>query len=106
MAYEQAKGLLIALRELGIQIDRLDEAGNGLVFLFTVPKSSTQRDANGEEMSGKHLASIVKYRLEKMGMVFSDIRYHIRDEHWDDEKRATAREEAYRDVGYKGGTRR
>jgi hypothetical protein len=36
-----------------------------------------------------------------MGMVFTDIRYHIRDEHWDKAKAEIAKRAAYKDMGYK-----
>ena len=52
-------------------------------------------------MSGKHLASRVKYTLEEMGMVFSDCRYGIRDECWTKDKAEFAKKMAYKDMGYK-----
>lgn len=80
------KGMIVGFAEMGIIIDHSDETDDGVILLFTVPKSSYRIDANGIEMSGKHLASRLKQTFEEMGMKFVDIRYGIRDEHWDEAK--------------------
>lgn len=95
------KAMLITYAQMGVQIDKFDNTDAGIIFLFTVPKSSWECDASGKEMSGKHLASRVKHTLEDMGMVFADIRYAIRNEHWDRIKSETAKTQAYQDMGYK-----
>ena len=95
------KAMLITYAEMGVQIDKMEDTDDGIIFLFTVPKSSWEYDVKGREMSGKHLASRVKYTLEDLGMVFVDIRYHIRDEHWSREKADEAKQQAYKDMGYK-----
>lgn len=93
--------MYLTIMEEGVQIDRFDNTDNGIVFLFTVPKSSYQHDAHGKEMSGKHLASRVKHMYEDMGVKFADIRYGIRDEHWNELKAAAAKQAAYSHLGYK-----
>lgn len=94
------KAMLITWASLGVQVDRFDDTDDGVIFLFTVPQSSYERGADGEEMSGKHLASRVKTTLEKMGMKFADIRYGIRDEYWDKTKAENAQKAVYKDLGY------
>lgn len=95
------KAMLITYAQMGVKIDQLEDTDDGIIFLFTVPKTSWEFDANGKEMSGKHLASRVKHTLEEMGMVFCDIRYGIRNEHWDKSKGDAAKAEAFKDMGYK-----
>lgn len=95
------RAMLITYAEMGVVIDKFGDIDEGVILLFTVPKSSYQLDAKGEQMAGKHLASRVKHTLEDMGMAFSDIRYHIRDEHWDTAKAEAAKRAAYKDMGYK-----
>lgn len=93
--------MLITYAQMGVKIDRLEDTDDGIIFLFTVPKYSWEFDAHGKEMSGKHLASRVKETLEEMGMVFVDIRYGIRNEHWDKTKGDAAKNEALKDMCYK-----
>jgi hypothetical protein len=95
------KAMLITYAQMGVKIDRLEDTDDGIIFLFTVPKTSWEFDAKGKEMSGKHLASRVKHTLEDMGMVFVDIRYGIRNEHWDKAKGDAAKNEMLKDMGYK-----
>lgn len=95
------QAMLITYAEMGVVIDKFEDTDAGIVLLFTVPKSSYHIGANNREMSGKHLASRVKTTLEEMGMVFADIRYRIRDEHWDKTKAEIAKRAAYKDMGYK-----
>lgn len=93
--------MLVTYAQMGVKIDRLEDTDDGIIFLFTVPKSSWEFDVHGKEMSGKHLASRVKETLEDMGMIFADIRYGIRNEHWDKTKGDAAKNEALTDMGYK-----
>lgn len=95
------QAMLITYAEMGVKIDMFDNTDKGVVLLFTVPKSSYEIDANGEEMSGKHLASRVKHTLEKVGVKFADIRYSVRDENWDKAKAEETKRMAYKDMGYK-----
>ena len=95
------EAILITYAEMGVVIDKFNNTNKGIILLFTVPKSSYHIGANGLEMSGKHLASRVKQTLEEMGIVFADIRYHIRDENWDTTKAQMAKRMAYKDMGYK-----
>jgi hypothetical protein len=95
------QAMLITYAEMGVVIDKFDDVDEGVILLFTVPKTSYNIDAKGEQMAGKHLASRVKHTLEDFGMVFADIRYHVRDEHWDKTKAEIAKRAAYKDMGYK-----
>jgi hypothetical protein len=95
------QAMLITYAEMGVQIDRFDNTDAGVVLLFTVPKHSYHKGINDIEMSGKHLASRVKHTLEKMGVIFADCRYGIRDEYWNENKAEIAKKMAYKDMGYK-----
>lgn len=95
------QAMLITFAELGVRIDKLDNTDKGIVLLFTVPKNSYHKNVDNIEMSGKNLASIMKHKLEGMGIVFADCRCKIRDEYWDEEKSKFARRMAYKDMGYK-----
>ena len=95
------QAILITYAEMGVVIDKFEDVDDGVILLFTVPKSSYNIDAKGEQIAGKHLASMVKTTLEEMGMVFADIRYHIRNEYWDKTKAETVKRAAYKDMGYK-----
>ena len=96
-----SQAMLIAYAEMGIIIDKFDDTDAGVILLFTVPKTSYHIGADNKEMAGGHLASRVKTTLEKMGVVFADIRYYVRDEHWTKDKADTAKRVAYKDMGYK-----
>ena len=95
------KAMFIALYQMGVQVDHFEDTDDGIIFLFSVPKTSYEHDANGKEMSGKHLASVIKLKYEVMGMRFADIRYGVRNEHWDKTKAEAAKKTAYRELGYK-----
>lgn len=95
------KAMLITLAEMGVKIDRFDNTDEGIVLLFTVPKSSHYKGANDIEMAGKHLAKRVKDAFESMGVVFTDCRYRIRDEVWTKDTAEFAMKMAYKNMGYK-----
>ena len=95
------EAMLITYAEMGVQIDRFENTDIGIILLFTVPKNSYHKDGNDIEMSGKHLASRIKYTLEKLGVVFADCRYGIRDEYWTEDMAKFAKKKAYKDMGYK-----
>lgn len=95
------QAILISYAGYGIQIHKFDNTDEGIILLFSVPKSSYHKGANGIEMSGKYLAQRVKRTLEEMGLVFADCRYKTRDEHWNEDMAKIASEMAYKDMGYK-----
>jgi len=95
------QAMFIVFSEFGVIFDKIDNTDAGVIMRFTVPKSSYCKDAHDFEMSGKHLASVVKHKLEDMKIIFSDIRYHIREEDWTREKANIARRNAYKELGYK-----
>ena len=94
-------GMLITFAGMGIVVDHFANTDAGVELLFTVPRTSYEKDVEGKEMAGKHLASRVKHSLERFGVVFSDIRYHIREDAWTPEKREMAERMARKDMGYK-----
>lgn len=87
-----SKAILITFAGFGIEIEDAEPVAGSEAILcyFSVPKSSTHLDANGKEMSGKHLASRFKHTLEEMGIEFADCQYRIRDEHWTEKDRERA----------------
>lgn len=95
------RAVLITYAELGVQIDKCDNTDAGIVLLFSVPKSSYHKGANGIEMSGKHLALRIRQTLEEMGVVFVACKYKIRDECWNEDMAELAKKAAYKDMGYK-----
>lgn len=95
------QAMIITYAEMGVQIDKFDNTDAGVILLFTVPKNSYLKGIHNIEMSGKHLASRVKTTLEEMGMVFTDCRYHIRDEYWSEDMAKLAKKMAYKNIGYK-----
>ena len=95
------QAMLITYAELGVQIDKFDNTDAEIILLFSVPKNSYHKGANGIEMSGKYLAQRVKKTLEEMGIVFADCRYKTRDEYWNEDMAKLARKMAYKDMGYK-----
>lgn len=94
------KAMLITYAEMGVQIDRFENTDRGVILLFTVPKKSYQK-FNNTEMAGKHLASRIKHTLEKMGVIFADCRYGIRDVTWSENDAEIAKRMAYKNMGYK-----
>lgn len=96
-----AKSMLIVFAEMGVQIDKFDNTDEGIILLFTVPKSSYRKGANDVEMADEHLAKRVKKAFKGMGVVFADCRYRTRDEVWTEEKAKLAKRAAYKDLGYK-----
>lgn len=80
------KGIVLGLRSLGVQIDKLTEDENGMILYFSVPKTSHSRNVHGQEMAGNVLAKRVKETLTMIGVTFSICKYKIRDEDWTIEK--------------------
>ena len=95
------QAMLITFAEMGVQIDRFDNTDEGIVLLFSVPKSSYRIGVNDNEMSGEHLAKRVKKLMKATGVVFADCRYKTRDEDWTKDKAEFAKKMAYKDMGYK-----
>lgn len=45
------QAMLITYAEMGVVIDKFEDVDDGVILLFTVPKSSYNIDAKGEQMA-------------------------------------------------------
>lgn len=89
-----AKGMIIAFRGLGIEIENWIDTPEGVpVIYISVPRESTDVGPTGMALAGKKLADRVFTKLNEMGAV-CQIKFKIRDEVWTKEKRLLAEEVA------------
>ena len=87
-----AKGMVIAFRGLGIQIENWIDTPEGEPIIYiSVPKETTDIGPDGLGLAGKKLADRVFTKLNEMGAV-CQIKFKIRDEVWTKEKRLLAEE--------------
>ena len=87
-----AKGMMIAFRGLGIEIENWVDTPEGVpVIYISVPKESTDVGPTGIALAGKKLADRVFTKLNEMGAV-CQVKFKIRDEVWTKEKRLLAEE--------------
>lgn len=85
-----AKGMMIAFRGLGIQIeDWVDTATTTTVYI-SVPKETTDTGPTGVALAGKALADRMLTKMRDMGAENLQIKFKIRDEVWTREKRLAA----------------
>lgn len=78
---------------LGVEICSIKESTDALVLYISVPKDSTDLRANhssGNKMVGSFLAKRLKETLVEMGVKRLSVKYKIRDEVWNADKRQTA----------------
>ncbi|MGN0245746.1 MAG: hypothetical protein ACI4DK_07255 [Lachnospiraceae bacterium] len=75
---------------LGIIIDKIDETFDDLIIYISVPKNTTI----ASDLYGDKLAKRLKETLTEMGVKRLTVKYKIRDEVWNTEKRAAAEIEA------------
>lgn len=61
--------MLITYAEMGVVIDKFEDVDDGVILLFTVPKSSYNIDAKGEQMAGKPCV----WRLPTFAIIFEMI---------------------------------
>ena len=84
------EAMLITWAGLGIIIDNEIENQENYTIYISVPKSSYDRNVNGEEMSGAFLAKRIKETLAEMGVKRLTVKYKVRDEVWTETKRQEA----------------
>lgn len=93
-----AKGMVLAFRGLGIQIENWIDDPSGPIIYISVPKDSTDTGPGGLALAGKKLADRVFTKMNEMG-ANCQIKFKIRDEIWSREKRlmaeTLAKEEMY-----------
>ena len=87
-----AKGMMIAFRGLGIQIeDWVDTAATTTIYI-SVPKETTDTGPTGVALAGKALADRMLTKMRDMGANNLAIKFKIRDEVWTREKCIEAEE--------------
>lgn len=84
------KAMYITWRGLGIEICNVKETEDSLTLYISVPKDTDHLNAYGQKMSGEFLAKRIKETLTEMGVKRLSVKYKIRDEVWDDNKRKLA----------------
>ncbi len=84
-----AKGMIIAFRGLGIQIENWIDDPNGPIIYISVPKESIDNGPDGISLAGKQLADRVFTKMNEIG-AHCQIKFKIRDEIWTKEKRLEA----------------
>lgn len=82
-----AKGMTIAFRGLGINIEDWKQVNSDEVIYISVPKESTDVGPNGTSLAGKKLADRMFTKSKEMGADNLQIKFKIRDEVWTKEKR-------------------
>lgn len=93
MNYElMAKGMMIAFRGLGIQIDDWIDTSTNTTIYISVPKETTDTGPTGVALAGKALADRMLTKMRDMGAENIQIKFKIRDEVWTREKRIEAEE--------------
>lgn len=91
--------MYITWRGLGIEICNIKETVDSLTLYVSVPKDTDHLNVHGEKMAGAFLAKRLKETLTEMGVKRLSVKYKIRDEVWDNNKRKlaeiAARQELY-----------
>lgn len=87
-----AKGMMIAFRGLGIQIEDWVDTATSTTIYISVPKETTDTGPTGVALAGKALADRMLTKMRDMGAENLQIKFKIRDEVWTREKRIEAEE--------------
>ena len=87
-----AKGMLIAFRGLGIQIEDWVDTATTTTIYISVPKETPDTGPTGVALAGKALADRLLTKMRDMGANNLAIKFKIRDEVWTREKRIEAEE--------------
>lgn len=87
-----AKGMMIAFRGLGIQIEDWVDTVTTTRIYISVPKETTDTGPTGINLAGKALADRMLTKMREMGAENLEIKFKIRDEVWTREKRVEAEE--------------
>lgn len=87
-----AKGMMIAFRGLGVQIEDLVDTPAGTTIYISVPRATTDTGPSGVNLAGKALADRVLTLMRDMGAENLQIKFKSRDEVWTREKRVEAEE--------------
>ena len=87
-----AKGMMIAFRGLGIQIEDWVDTATTTTIYISVPKETTDTGPTGVALAGKALADRMLTKMRDIGAENLQIKFKIRDEIWTREKRIEAEE--------------
>ena len=89
---------LITWAEMGITVDKKVETDTSYSLYISVPEHSYNKDVDGNEMAGKHLATRIKTTLTEMGVQNLSVMFKVRaGDNWTKEKAL----EAYNTMGRK-----
>lgn len=92
-----AKGMVIAFRGMGIEIDDwVDNSDGSCTIFISVPKESSDIGPDGLSLAGKRLADRIFTKMREIGANNLNIKFRIRDEVWTKEKRLAAEDLAKR----------
>ena len=87
-----AKGMMIAFRGLGIEIDDWVDTPTNTTIYISVPKETIDTHPGGGNLAGKALADRMLTKMRDMGATNLAIKFKVRDEIWTREKRLAAEE--------------
>ena len=87
-----AKGMMIAFRGLGIQIEDWVDTDISTTIYISVPRETTDIGPTGVALAGKALADRMLTKMRDMGANNLAIKFKLRDEVWTREKRIEAEE--------------
>lgn len=76
------EAVYIVWASFGVEIEKINESVDSLEIFISVPKSSYQNDAHGNEMAGDYLAKRFKDTMKDMGVKRLTVKYRVRNEHW------------------------
>ena len=94
-----AKAALITWASFGIKIEKLNETTESFDIEISVPETSFELDARGNEMSGKLLIKRFKRTLLAFGIKRLNFTGKIRyGEHWSRENRKSAENDIKKDM--------
>lgn len=92
-----AKGMVIAFRGMGIEIDDwVDNSDGSCTIFISVPKESNGIGPDGLSLAGKRLADRMFTKMCEISANNVNIKFRIRDEVWTKEKRLAAEDLAKR----------
>lgn len=80
-------GMMLGWAQMGVVLDKQLETQESLTIYISVPEHSYERNAQGVEMAGTHLAKRIKEILAEMGVKRLTVKYKIRTgDYWTKEK--------------------
>lgn len=93
-----AKGMVLGMRSMGIEIDDWEDSFNSTTIYISVPKETNDTGPDGFSLAGKPLADRLMTKMKDMGCKNFNVKFRIRNEIWTKEKRLAAVEQGKRDM--------